>query len=205
MKKWECVVVLMGEAVVCMLVAVCVCCFWGVVWCGDPDRAVWEHQGMEGGWEEGVQHVKPGNRCLFTTGETVPTQNNERALPLLNKKENKKSISAFLSPLKVMELEIGSPHKSLQSVGSLVWPSTVPRLRSLSTEQSQAKHIFIDCACVYVCLKRGGEHVCMFLFGRAECVRVSFSAYAQNKGALRSIQHSRQMCDTPPFSHHKLV
>lgn len=102
-----------------------------------------------------------------------------------------------------MELEIGSPHKSLQSVGSLVWPSTVPRLRSLSTEQSQAKHIFIDCACV--CVFGGEVSVCMCLFGRAECVRASFSAYAQNKGALRSIQRSCQMCDMPPFSHHKLV
>lgn len=56
-----------------------------------------------------------------------------------------------------MELEIGSPHKSLQSVGSLVWPSTVPRLRSLSTEQSQAKHIFI--VCVYSRAWKGGERV----------------------------------------------
>lgn len=92
---------LMGDrgGSISMLVAVCVCCCWGVVWCSDPDRAVWEHQGMEGGWEEGVQqHVKPGNRCLFTTGETVPTQNNERALPLLNKK--KKKHFCFLVPLK---------------------------------------------------------------------------------------------------------
>lgn len=44
-----------------------------VVWCSDPDRAVWEHQGMDGGRggrEGGVQqHVKPGNRCVFTTGK----------------------------------------------------------------------------------------------------------------------------------------
>lgn len=84
----------------------------------------------------------------------VPTQNNERALPLLNKKSH----FCFLLPLKVMELEIGSPHKSLQSVGSLVWPSAVPKLRSLSTGQSRAKHIFIDCACV--CLE--GRRACVY-------------------------------------------
>lgn len=134
---------------------VCVCVVvGGVVWCSDPDRAVWEHQGMDGG------RGRVGRWCAATCQaweplcvyhrETVPTQNNERALPLLNKK---KGISAFFSPLKVTELEIGSPHKSLQSVDSLVWPGAVPRLRSLSTDQSQAKHIFIDCACVCECLE----------------------------------------------------
>lgn len=62
-----------------------------------------------------------------------------------------------------MELEIGSPHKSLQSVDSLVWPRTVPRLRSLSTEQSQAKHIFIDCACVCLLEKEVSMCVCAYL------------------------------------------
>lgn len=86
-----------------------------------------------------------------------------------------------------MELEIGSPHKSLQSVDSLVWPRTVPRLRSLSTEQSQAKHIFIDCVCVCL-LEREVNIVCMCLFGQAEHVHTRFSAYAQNKGAMYTIQ-----------------
>lgn len=91
-------------------------------------------------------------------------------------------MAAFFSPLKVMELEIGSLHKSLQPVGSLVWPSTEPELRSLSTELSPAKHIFKDCACVCVCLGSGGgvEGTC---------------AHAQNKGALQSAQRRCQTCD----------
>lgn len=82
--------------------------------------------------------------CVYSR-ETVPIQNNERTLPLLN---NKKAI--LLPPPKLTELEIESQHKSLQSVGSLVWQSAVPKLRSLSTEPSQAKHIFIDCVCVFL-------------------------------------------------------
>lgn len=78
-------------------------------------------------------------------------QNNERAIPVLNNNTViKKGDSAFFFPLKVIELEIENEHKSPQSVGSLVWSCTVPRLRSLSTEQSQAKHIFIDSECVCV-------------------------------------------------------
>lgn len=78
-----------------------------------------------------------------------------------------------------MELEIESQHKSPQSVGRLVWPSTVPRLRSLSTEQSQAKHIFIDCECVCV-LERA---VC----ARQASLSVSFSVYTQNKSTQQSV------------------
>lgn len=131
------------------------------MWSSDPDRAVWEHQGMDGGRGGGgkgwcaatCQAWEP--LCVYHR-ETVPTQNNERALPLLNKK----GISAFFSPLKVMELEIGSAHKSLQSVGSLVWPSAVPKLRSLSTDQSQAKHIFYR-LCLCVCLE--GRRACVYV------------------------------------------
>ena len=111
---------------------------------GTP-RDGWREGGrMGGGSAATCQAWEP--LCVYHR-ETVPTQNNERVLPLLNKKRH----FCFLLPLKVMELEIGSPHKSLQSVGSLVWPMAVPRLRSLSTELSQAEHIFIDCACVCVC------------------------------------------------------
>lgn len=130
---------------VCTLALLCDGRGRGCCRCNSPDRAVWEHERMDGGGggcAATCQAWEP--QCVYHR-ETVPIQNNEVALPLLNKK----GISAFFFPLKVMELEIGSPHKSLQSVCSLVWPSTVPRLRSLSTEQSQAKHIFYRlCVCV---------------------------------------------------------
>lgn len=89
-----------------------------------------------------------------------------------------------------MELEIGSPHKSLQSVVSLVWPGTVPRLRSLSTEQSRAKHIFIDCVCVcmYVCLLVSEVNMCMRLFGQG-CVHerlFGVRVCAKQKAACRA-------------------
>lgn len=140
--------------------------------------------------------------CVYHR-ETVPTQNNEHALPLLNKK----GISAFFSPLKVMELEIGSPHKSLQSVDSLVWPRTVPRLRSLSTEQSQAKHIFIDCACVRSLEREAGMCACTSL-GRqsmystrvVSCIRTK-----QRRYAGRTAYRGCQTGDVAPFFHHKLA
>lgn len=84
-----------------------------------------------------------------------------------------------------MELEIGSPHKSLQSVVSLVWPRTVPRLRSLSTEQSRAKHIFIDCVCM--CLLGSEVNMCMRLFGQG-CMHERFFGVrvcAKQKAACR--------------------
>lgn len=124
-KKWECKVVLpwvtlMGEATVFWCWWCDVCVVVGVVA---------EQQSRQGSvgtprdrWREG----RTGGGCAATCQawellcvyhrETVPTQNNEHALPLLNKK----GISAFFSPLKVMELEIGSPHKasSLSAVPS---------------------------------------------------------------------------------------
>lgn len=52
-----------------------------VVWCSNPDRAVWEHQRMEQGRAGGVvqQHVKPGNHCVFTTGK--PYQHRTMSAP----------------------------------------------------------------------------------------------------------------------------
>ena len=88
-----------------------------------------------------------------------------------------------------MELEIGSPHKSLLSVGSLVWPGAVPRLRSLSTERSQAKHIFIDCACVCECLLEREARVA----GPSVDVRFFRAYFTKQKAPLRSVHVPRHV------------
>lgn len=44
-----------------------------------------------------------------------------------------------------------------------------------------------------VCLLERELSMCMCLFGRAECVRAGFSAYAQNKGALQCASAAQRL------------
>ncbi|CAB1413080.1 unnamed protein product [Pleuronectes platessa] len=56
-------------------------------------------------------------------------------VPDVNESSRNRSQGSKHRADEVMELEIGSPHKSLLSVGSLVWPGAVPRLREARVVQ----------------------------------------------------------------------